>query len=67
MVIDRNKLDCILINAGMTRSELATKAGVALSTVLAASRRPAKIETLHKIITVLGVKAEDIMKEGECE
>lgn len=64
MVIDRNKLDCILINAGMTRSELATKAGVALSTVLAASRRPAKIETLHKIITVLGVKAEDIMKEG---
>ena len=64
MVIDRNKLDCILINAGMTRSELATKAGVALSTVLAASRRPAKIETLHKIITALGVKAEDIMKEG---
>ena len=65
MVIDRNKLDCILINAGMTRSELATKAGVALSTVLAVSRRPAKIETLHKIIKVLGVKAEDIMKEGE--
>ncbi len=64
MVIDRNKLDCILINAGMTRSELATKAGVALSTVLAASRRPAKIETLHKIITALGVRAEDIMKEG---
>jgi len=64
MVIDCNKLDCILINAGMTRSELATKAGVALSTVLAASRRPAKIETLHKIIKVLGVKAEDIMKEG---
>ena len=65
MLIDRNKLDCILVNAGMTRSELATKAGVALSTVLAASRRPAKIETLHKIIKVLGVKAEDIMKEDE--
>lgn len=65
MLIDRNKLDCILINAGMTRSELATKAGVALSTVLAASRRPAKTETLHKIITALGVRAEDIMKEGE--
>ena len=64
MVIDRNKLDCILINAGMSRQELATKAGVALSTVLAARRRPAKIETLHKIITALGVRAEDIMKEG---
>lgn len=64
MLIDRNKLDCILVNAGMTRSELATKAGVALSTVLAASRRPAKIATLHKIISALGVRAEDIMKEG---
>lgn len=64
MVIDRNKLDCILINAGMSRQELAVKAGVALSTVLAASKRPAKIATLHKIITALGVRAEDIMKES---
>lgn len=39
------------------------KSGVALSTLLAASRRPAKIETPHKIITALGVRAEDIMKE----